>query len=158
MTKAPWFNPQKLGCIQSLVAVAAIVLAAMFLSWLTHDKPPPIAAAVALPQPAGTQERAEARPTDRPSHILRAEDFGDDWPLTVPAAVVTCIGNRELPALILSVGSRRYALNGTAKARDVVESYNLHDIKEIWRQNPADPSLRVYIGPLIERARSACQD
>ena len=43
-----------------------------------------------------------------------SEDFGEDWPLTVYAGMVNCIGGEEA---IFIGGDGVYAMNGVAKGR-----------------------------------------
>ena len=81
-----------------------------------------------------------------PSRVITADEYGDQWPLTVDRAKLCCRHN----AVWLKVNRKRYGLNGTSYG--LLERYGLRvrELEEIWRSNPEIEGLRVNIGPLIQ--------
>ena len=77
--------------------------------------------------------------------MVRADECGAGWPLTVSEARVVLIGSY---VAILHTEGKTYALNGTAQSRGYAP------IDPIWRDNPDIPGTKVSIGPLIQLALS----
>ncbi len=93
-----------------------------------------------------------AEPTSAPAGFVRAEDYGDAWPLTVPSGIVDC---EDDYAYTFEADGTIYAINGAAELRP----YNYLDIRSIWRDNP-DTSLvappKVSLSPLFLKAEEMC--
>lgn len=88
-----------------------------------------------------------ARDTHADSARMNRSDWGNDWPLTVAAGVVSCRDG----AVTFRAAGVTYAVNGTARM--------LHrgaDIVRIWRRNPAIPGSRIDISPIIDRGLELC--
>ena len=93
--------------------------------------------------------------------ILRA-DMGEDWPLTVERGYLHCdCVKRELPffqcaknALTFHDPAERatYSVNDVHVPRVV----RARDIAPIRRADPKNPSVKVDLGPLIDRGLELC--
>jgi hypothetical protein len=92
------------------------------------------------PRSAGTADRAAT--------VVRASQFGDNWPLTIDSAEVDCI---EPSTAVARFGGRVFALNGMAMQRGFA------DIDPYWRADPKIPGARVNIGLLIDSALAHCR-
>lgn len=89
--------------------------------------------------------------------LLVSTKFGDEWPLTVPYAVVRCrnitAGEMDLNVVTLDApDGTRYAVNGTAQAHT---SYP--EIDSIWAPDPNVDGLKVNIAPVIDAGRQLCE-
>lgn len=78
---------------------------------------------------------------------VAAADFGDQWPLTVPAGQVNCI--KPNAAVFIHEGTT-YQLNGAASQQGYTS------INGIWRDDPNIPGAKVNIRPLLEAALAQC--
>jgi hypothetical protein len=81
---------------------------------------------------------------------VRAEDFGDDWPLTVSEGRLLC--EPADAVVFVAPNGTRYAVNSmaTTHRRGI-------DIDPIWRDNPSPTrGPKVNIGPLIDRGLELC--
>ncbi|MCY4086137.1 MAG: DUF2511 domain-containing protein [Actinomycetia bacterium] len=93
------------------------------------------------------------------SETVIADEFGQEWPLTVPSAELYCEGLGDRLSIIwVRSGDTYYPLTGftwtyLAEHRSWMK---LRDLEEIWRENPDLPGLRISIGPLRDRAFSLC--
>jgi hypothetical protein len=88
--------------------------------------------------------------------LLVSTSFGDDWPLTVPYAVVHCdkisTGGRNLQvATVDAPDGKTYAANGTAK-----DHGDFADIDPIWAPDPGVAGLKISISPVIDAALALC--
>jgi hypothetical protein len=88
--------------------------------------------------------------------LLISTTFGDEWPLTVPYAVVHCkeitVAGRILQVATLdSPDGETYAANGTAK-----DHGDYADIDPIWAPDPDMAGLRINISPIIDAALALC--
>lgn len=85
-------------------------------------------------------------------HVTRAE-MGKDWPLSVNSGEVSCEGTKDSGALFFTHNGKRYGINGVAltgnRALDIRES-------SFWANDPKIAGTKISIGPLMEKARSAC--
>jgi hypothetical protein len=67
------------------------------------------------------------------------ENFGDDWPLTVPSGRLSCVihpGQKQVVTFI-TPDNKKYALNGNANS----SNYFL-PIDSIQKPDPANPPLK----------------
>lgn len=88
-------------------------------------------------------------PTATPVGYMRAEDYGDAWPLTVPDGIVSC---EPVSRVLFTSGGKVYAINGTAMSQN-----KWLDIRDtIWRDNPTGLTPKVDINPVIELGLSLC--
>jgi len=88
--------------------------------------------------------------------LIVSTDFGGDWPLTVPYAVVHCetisAGGRVLQVATLDApDGTTYAANGTAK-----DHGDYADIDPIWAPDPDVDGLKISISPVIDAALELC--
>lgn len=88
--------------------------------------------------------------------LIISTDFGDDWPLTVPYAVVHCetisAGGRVLQVATFDApDGTTYAANGTAK-----DHGDYADIDPIWAPDPDVSGLKISISPVIDAALALC--
>jgi hypothetical protein len=88
--------------------------------------------------------------------LLVSSDVGEDWPLTVPYAIVSCtertLGGRLLQLVTLTApDGAEYAVNGTAQ-----DHTDLPDIEPIWAPNPDVEGLRIDISPVIDAGLAQC--
>lgn len=77
--------------------------------------------------------------------MVRADEYGNKWPLTVSEARVVLIDSY---VAILHAEGGTYALNGMAQSR------GYEPIDPIWRDNPDIPGTKISISPLIQLALS----
>jgi hypothetical protein len=92
---------------------------------------------------------ADEAPTSYP--VSRVE-LGADWPLTVDAGVLRCVGSPGGPAVTIDVGGTRYALNGTAKTHT-----DALDLRSIWAEDPElGHGLKKDASPLLDLGRALC--
>lgn len=88
--------------------------------------------------------------------LLVSTTFGDQWPLTVPYAVVHCeeifaAGRTLKVATLDSPDGKTYAVNGTAKDHGDHAS-----IDPIWAPDPDVAGLKISISPIIDAALVLC--
>ena len=86
--------------------------------------------------------------------MVKEEDYGDRWPLTVPEVELFCKGPY---AVYVKLGDNRYGVNGIGSTY-VENNYSStsRDIEDIWRPNPQIPGSRINIGPLIDDGLKLC--
>ena len=87
-----------------------------------------------------------------PSSRVVADDYGNDWPLTVDQANLNCIGDQQTPVIWMSAGDHYYALTGFSKTY-----LNRHHPNLILRDVGETQVTGRSIGPLIEQGRSLCK-
>ena len=73
------------------------------------------------------------------------EADGKTWPLTVDEATLSCDGM----AVFAEVDGKRYAVNGTAKARAAI-------LNPIWADDPNMPGLKIDMSDLIDEGLALC--
>lgn len=81
------------------------------------------------------------------------EQFGEQWPLTVPSGRLSCIffkGRRQIVTFIAPDGTE-YALNGHAKG-----SGYFSPIDPIHKPDPINPPAKKSIGVLIDEGLKLC--
>lgn len=88
--------------------------------------------------------------------LLVSTTFGDEWPLTVPYALVHCeeisVAGRNLQVATLDgPDGKTYAANGTAKGHG-----EYLDIDPIWAPNPDVSGLKIDMTPVIDAALERC--
>lgn len=88
--------------------------------------------------------------------LLVSTDYGAEWPLTVPYAIVKCkektAAGRVLQLVTVeSSDGTEYAVNGTAR-----EHTELADVFLIWADDSNAPGLKVDISPVIEAGLLLC--
>ena len=88
------------------------------------------------------------------SKIVRVEDYGAEWPLTVNTAKLCCIYR----AVWVEVDGEKYCVNGTSQGILSTHGYETHNLKEIWRPNPKFEGVYVSIHRLIQEGLSLEQD
>ncbi|OII05316.1 hypothetical protein BIU96_06580 [Curtobacterium sp. MCBA15_008] len=89
--------------------------------------------------------------------LLVSTKFGDEWPLTVPYAVVHCrnitAGGMYLNVVTLDApDGTRYAVNGTAQ-----DHTSYPEINPIWAPNPDVDGLKIDISPVIDAGLKLCK-
>jgi hypothetical protein len=89
--------------------------------------------------------------------LLVSTKFGDDWPLTVPYAVVHCkditVGGNQLNVVTLDApDGTRYAVNGTAQDQTTYPG-----IDPIWAPDPSVDGLKINISPVIDAGLDLCR-
>ena len=100
-----------------------------------------------------------------PGEFISAEDYGDDWPLTVESARLFCKANM----VWVEVNDKAYPVNGTAMtALDSGDTDKLiRDVKAIWAFDEEfnkemeaatgeNPRFRISINPLIQDGLALC--
>lgn len=91
--------------------------------------------------------------------VVTRKEFAANWPLKLDVVTLRCkwpdSQRLQLHALLVEVGGDLYALNGTASAHAKANGWR--DVKEIWRDDPRNPGLKVPLTPLIERAQALCR-
>lgn len=104
-------------------------------------------------------ERILGRTIWRSSHLERVDqsrsasvsqsDLGDAWPLTVNSAEL-CNGGPG--AVFVVADGKYYPVNGVAGGFLSGAGLQASDLREIWRDDPVLPGLKVSVGPLINMA------
>lgn len=89
--------------------------------------------------------------------LLVSTKFGDDWPLTVPYAVVHCkditVSGNQLNVVTLDApDGTRYAVNGTAQDQTTYPG-----IDPIWAPDPSVDGLKINISPVIDAGLELCR-
>lgn len=98
---------------------------------------------------------------------VTAEDYGEDWPFTVPKGFVACAPPGS-NVIFTAEGRGIYALNGRARGLMQETKNGWKEIAEIHRDNPtffANKELvatgakpfKVSVGPLIEKGMKLCE-
>jgi len=67
------------------------------------------------------------------------EEYGEEWPLTVPEATLVLL---PFSVIIARTEQGVFAMNGTA------QNHGYAPIDPIWRDNPDIPGTKINIGPL----------
>ena len=79
--------------------------------------------------------------------IVKREDLGEAWPLTVEEARLGCEGK----AAYITANGRTYALNGTAALQ------GMPPIDPVWAKHPSIPGVKIDLGELLKLAMQPCQ-
>lgn len=95
---------------------------------------------------ADPEPKAEA--PKKPAGYVNAAALDGEWPLTVGSGVLTC----DRSAVYFTAKGKRYSVNGTAEGR-----HEAPDIEKIWRDDPANPGLKIGIGSLIQAGLALCE-
>jgi hypothetical protein len=83
---------------------------------------------------------------------VRAEEYGDAWPLTIDEGVLSCDADR---VVFTAPDGAVYALNGLAETHADQEGWS--DVDPIWADNPSDSGgPKLNIGPLIDDGLALC--
>lgn len=80
------------------------------------------------------------------------EELGNKWPLSTPQVELRCENN----LVTAKAKSTIYAVNGSARSAARTRKWE-EDISPIWLENPAIPTTRIPITPLIDRGLSLCR-
>lgn len=83
---------------------------------------------------------------------MSKDELGDKWPLTVSRGEVFC---QDGLYVLFRCSQGTYAVNGTA--RNWMQKKGWKDIYEIWKTDPADPSRRIPISPVLNRGLDLCE-
>lgn len=86
---------------------------------------------------------------------LTREELGDDWPLTVDRVKLYCFYGW---LLVEDEEGTYYWVNGGADLARTWFGVDAKDIRRIWRDDPKNPDLKVYIGPIFDRGRAICDE
>lgn len=79
---------------------------------------------------------------------VNADQFGEDWPLTVPSGEIACRNGGEA---IFITNSEIYALNGIAKRIEIARQ-----IEEISKPHKMFDDITMSSQPLIDAALKLC--
>lgn len=89
--------------------------------------------------------------SSKPEGLVLESTYGDDWPFLVSSGIIRC--ERDYgTAVVLVVGSTKYALNG--RARGQIDSTGWRDSREIIRKNEAGGLFDVSM--FIRRGTQMC--
>ena len=88
--------------------------------------------------------RTPSAPTNT-SHVTR-EQFGVTWPLTLLEGTLRCEGAGAV--VIRATDGRDFGVNGLAA--------KYLDIAPVWADDPANPGLKMSLGPLIDAGAKLC--
>ena len=88
------------------------------------------------------------------SVLVKEEDYGEQWPLTVPEAELFCKGYY---AIYVKVGENHYGVNGTGinYLKDNFPSTR-RELQDIWRADPRGINPHVNISPLMDAGEELC--
>ena len=85
---------------------------------------------------------------------LSREDFGDDWPFTIPKGYADCVrGNAAVFRVELDYDDY---LDGTYALTGAAMSAGYPEINPIWRDNPNIEGAKISIRPIIDIALEEC--
>lgn len=99
-------------------------------------------------EPSPEEDAESSGEEDADGMRVSADDYGDDWPLTVSSGTLDC--QRE--AVTFTTQGTTYAVNGMAESHDLGV-----DIEPIWADNPEIPGTKKNIGPLIDDGLELCK-
>ena len=91
---------------------------------------------------------------DNGVYITSAE-MGDKWPLTVDGVMLYCFHDW---LLVEDDEGTYYWVNGGASIARTWFGVDAEDIHRIWRDDPKNADLKVYIGPIFDRGRAICNE
>ncbi len=137
---------KKLRASQLIGVGVFVVFLIVMLNVCSGDKKELEPSIVTTPEPE--PQLIQTEDSSSKSVVVRADEYGDRWPLTVSEARVELIGRF---VAILHAEGDTYALNGTAQS----EGYA--PIDPIWRDSQHIPGTKVSISPLIKRALSLAE-
>lgn len=80
---------------------------------------------------------------------VKAEDYGDRWPLTVEHGTLRCEPVERV--VFTDPDGKDWAVNGAAS------SHGYDEIEPIWADNPEIDGTKKIISPLIEDGLSLCE-
>lgn len=83
------------------------------------------------------------------SRIVRADQVGDAWPLTIPEVELFWVAR----AIFVRANGRLYGVNGWAASYLKGIGEEVLDVRDIQRANPEIPELRMSTTPLFDLAR-----
>lgn len=84
--------------------------------------------------------------------FVSRSDYGRRWPLTVSSGVLRCDEPGEVT--FTAPDGTTYWVNGTAGNAAALNEW--YRIDPIWKDDPADPYLKISIGPLIDDGLALC--
>ena len=89
------------------------------------------------------------------SVIVKEENYGEQWPLTVSEAELFCKG---YGAIYVKIGGDYYGVNGFG-INYVKENFpnSSRNIKDIWRSDPRGINPNVSLNPLFEAGGELCE-
>lgn len=79
--------------------------------------------------------------------VICQEDYGDEWPFTLPTGLLSC---RPAPSGQPAILFESRAVNGIAQSH--AGEFGWGPVDEIWLDNPAIPGTKVDLGPIIQLA------
>lgn len=97
-------------------------------------------------------ESSEPGESQSNSILLKRDDIGQSWPLTVDSVEVECVGTAVVATDVAT--GHRYAVNGVARSR--ADQLRLEQINSIWKDNPQLPGTKINIGPVLGRGLELC--
>lgn len=136
-----------------LVTVAVAALFIVYFAMIASMPRTPRTTSMATPGASSSPAPSSpAAPTDPRSQLLKASDFGDRWPLTVPEALVSC---RPGDAVVVTVDGKDVAVNGLAMT--MYKSMPRIGDSGLWRDATTAGGPKVDIGPIIDIGLDLCQ-
>ena len=76
--------------------------------------------------------------------------FSGTWPFTVSSGILRCLDSAGAVTFSASNGTT-YAINGTAGDEGAGE-----DVKSIWRKDPSDAGMYMYLGDVMDEGQRLC--
>ncbi|GMV20200.1 MAG: hypothetical protein AMXMBFR57_01490 [Acidimicrobiia bacterium] len=110
----------------TLIGIAVFIVAIVALASLIPEEYAERARAEREAREAAAAEELKQR---RQPNEVRAEDYGDRWPLTIDSAILSCQVNGGRPlATIKTLEGAEHALNGAAKSTN-----RFRPVEPIWK-------------------------
>lgn len=85
--------------------------------------------------------------------LLDAEDYGLQWPFTMPEAYLMCLDGNAIAAMDPESGVM-YAVNGAANSK--AKRLALEPLNSVWRENPELPGTRISVSTMIDKGLQLC--
>lgn len=91
--------------------------------------------------------------------LVKAEDFGNEWPLAVEWAVIGCDWGalRQSPTLVIRYNKTNYAISGALASEAFLDATpGWESVELILRDDPDNPGQKMDLAPLLELSLPDC--
>lgn len=97
----------------------------------------------------------QKKQTSTADNFISSEEYGNDWPFTIPSGTLNCVSNNvqgyQKYYVSISNDGNTWAVNGSARGKDTYRP-----IEEIWRNNPDSPGSKISANNIIKRGQALC--
>lgn len=85
--------------------------------------------------------------------LVNVEDYGLQWPFTMPEAYLMCLDGNAVAAMDPESGVM-YAVNGAASSK--ASRLALEPLTSVWRENPELPGTKISVSTMVEKGLQLC--